>query len=201
MKKFFVFLCSFLFVLNVSFSQELKLKSGNPAILKEIKTFNVEYDYEHMFVGEMTEAAYIQKKIDEYTNKGLPEKGAEWKAKWISQRANFEAKFEELFNSMGMEYGAKISKDNASQYTMIVNTTHIEPGFNHVMVKDPAMLSAEIIFVETANKENVICVYSSIGNPGRDNRGKDFDAAVRIAEAYAKCAKELPAFFNKTMWK
>lgn len=202
MKKIIFLLCVFSLGISGAYAQKISLTKGNPAALKEVKEYKVEFDYSNIMVGKMTEEDYIAKKKAEYEKKGDLAKFETWKARWYSQRdSTFERKFIELFNDVAKKQGVVISETAETQYTMIVHSTFIEPGYNIGVTRMPASLNVEIKYVETADKSKVVCEFVSTGNPGQDAMGFDFDATFRIGEAYAKCGKAFAGKLYKLMWK
>lgn len=86
-----------LFVSPLS-AQSIKLQSGSLAFLKGEATLNVEYSYDNLMVGKLTEQAYIDSKVTDY-NKKEAGTGDKWLASWKADPTNrFQPKFEELFN-------------------------------------------------------------------------------------------------------
>lgn len=201
MKKFCFVVGAIVFLSVSSEAQKIKIESGDFDFLKGEEIVKLEYDYSDMAVGKFDrEEDYVNKKVDEY-NKKYPGtgRGEQWKEAWIGDRkSRFEPKFEELLNNYLRPKGLSISPEHTdATYTMILKTTFTEPGFNVYVTKKPAMIDVEAIFVETANPDRVLGVISSIKNPGRTFGDADFDTGIRIAEAYAKCGKELAAFLVK----
>ncbi len=201
MKKLHLVIGSILILPFCLHAQKIKIESGDFDFLKGETTVKLEYDYSDMAVGKFDrEEDYVNKKVDDY-NKKYPGtgRGDQWKESWIGDRkARFEPKFEELLNNYLRPKRISFSPEHSdAKYTMILKTTFTEPGFNVYVTKKPAMIDVEAIFVETANPDNVLGVISSKKNPGRTFGDADFDTGVRIAEAYAKCGKELAAFLVK----
>lgn len=184
-------------------AQKIKVQSGDPGKVAGEKVFNVEYDYEGQAVGKFkTQDEYIAEKVPAYNEKE-PGRGDTWKESWYNdQKEKFPAKFEELMNDRLAKSGRSIGQNNSdAKYTMVLKTTFTEPGFNIGITRRPAMINVVLTIVETANRDNVIAVISSDGNPGQDFGGYDFDTGYRISEAYAKCGKELANFLLKKYWK
>lgn len=191
----------FLMLLGLSFTgyaQKIKLVSGSLAPLKGEKSLNTEFTYNDMKVGKFDkEEDYVNKKKGEYNEKEAG-KGDKWAQAWVDDRKEkFEPQFRELF--------AKSSDlstvDANAKYTMIVHTTFTEPGYNIGISSMPAFINLEITIVETANKSNVVAVYTITKSPGRSAMGYDFDTGARLGEAYAKGGKEAGAFMAKGMKK
>ena len=193
------------FLLSVSglHAQKMKLESGALDFLKGVTTVNVEYVYDGMMVGKLTEPAYLEGKVAEY-NKKEAGKGDKWLESWKRDpAARFQPKFEELLNKQFTErkVDLKVGADPAAKYTLILKTTLMEPGWNAGIARHDAEISATATFVETANRTPELAVISISKSPGRGGMGYDFDSGFRVQEAYAKAGKELGAFLCKKALK
>lgn len=173
-------------------AQKIKTNSGNPDILKPEMTINIEFVYDNISVGKYkNEQDYINAKTEEY-NKKEPGKGDSWAASWKRDKeARFEPKFEELFTSNS---GMTIS--DKAKYTLIFKTLTMEPGFNIGITRKNAEIDAEVWIVETANRENKVCVLTISNVPGGTAFGYDFDTGLRISEAYANAGKKLAKYLK-----
>ncbi len=183
-------------------AQKIKVTNGDLSFLKGQSEVLLEYDYSEMAVGKFDkEEDYVTKKVAEY-NEMEAGKGDTWKDNWEADReGRYHPKFEELLNNYTSKANCNFDQTNSDAlYTLILKTTFTEPGFNIGIVKKDAMIHAEIIFVETANTENVLAVISMTNIPGR-GMGNDYDAGYRIQESYAKCGKSLGAFLVKKAFK
>ncbi len=67
-------------------------------------------------------------------------------------------------------------------------------------MKQPAKVSTNLKFVETANKSNVLLEITSEEAPG-DQWGSNFSNESRIGEGYAKTAKSLAKLIAKKAYK
>lgn len=191
-----------LMILGGSISaQKIKSVKGDLNFLKNEKQLNVEFDYSGMTVGkELTEEEYVNEKVTEH-NKKEAGKGDKWKEGWIGAReARYEPKFMELFNDHLSKTGITASEDGQNaKYTLIVKTIYTEPGFHVGVMKMPSYVHFEYIFVETANRNNVVASFTQNKVPGSQAMGYDFDAGSRIAESYAKGGKMLAKFITKEL--
>ncbi|MCD4791379.1 MAG: hypothetical protein K8R37_15400, partial [Bacteroidales bacterium] len=181
------------------YGQKIKLVSGNLDFLKGQKVLKVDYNYENMSVGKFdNEEDYIAKKVKDY-NEDEPGKGDEWREAWFNDRASrYQPFFEELINKYLEDKKvvvSPVSKD--AKYTMILKTTFTEPGFNVGVARKPAMINADVIFIETGNPDNELAKIVITKSPGSGAWGADFDTGYRIQEAYAKCGKELGKYLSK----
>jgi hypothetical protein len=186
---------------DATLAQRVDLRSGDVGVLSGQKTVNVEYDYSEFGVGKFaTEQEYLDKKSAEYNAKEAG-KGDAWKKAWVEDRkARYEPKFEELFNKGLEDKGITAVKARPdAQYTLIVKTKFVEPGFNVGVMRKNAYVDFEIDLVESANKSNKVAEIGMRNVPGGQFGGFDFDTGVRIAESYAKAGKSLAAFLDKKL--
>lgn len=186
---------------DASLAQRVGLRSGDVSVLAGQKTVNVEYDYSEFGVGKFaTEQEYLDKKSAEYNAKEAG-KGDAWKKAWVEDRkARYEPKFEELFNKGLQDKGITAVKSRPdAQYTLIVKTKFVEPGFNVGVMRKNAYVDFEIDLVESANKSGKVAQIEMRNVPGGQFGGFDFDTGVRIAESYAKAGKSLAAFLDKKL--
>ncbi len=182
-------------------AQKLKVVSGKLAFLKGQTTLNVEYNYDNMKVGKMTEEDYIAKKVKK-GNSDEAGKGDKWKEAWFNDReTKFQPKFEELMNKYLAKAGVSIGAENTdAEYTIIFKTTLTEPGFNIGVMRQSAYINAEVLFVKTGSREEMAKITLTKA-PGGGAMGYDFDTGFRIQEAYAKSGKTLAGYLLKKVYK
>lgn len=180
-----------LFTLQAN-AQRIKTISGNPDILRNEASVNIEFTYENISVGKFSrEEDYIKKKTDEYNSKE-PGRGDMWAKNWVGDRtARYEPKFLDLFVIHSHKL---ISKD--AKYTLIFKTRSIEPGYNIGISsmyggRKNAEIDAEVWIVETANRSNKIAVITVENAPGGTWGGYDYDTGTRVTESYAISGKKL----------
>lgn len=200
MKNFKTLLLSVFFLTAslIVLGQKTKLENGKLDFLKGQKTLMLEYVYDGMIVGrDLTEEQYTSERVEKY-NKKERNRGDNWLRRWKGDRADkYEPKFEQLLNKYLKEQGVAIYKDEPdSKYTLILKTTYTEPGFQNPMMKVPASINVEIIFVETANHDKVMAMISMKKIAGKSFLD-DFNPGTRIAESYAKCGKSLAKYLLK----
>jgi hypothetical protein len=192
MRKLGMALLALLACAGIASAQKIVLKSGSFEQLKKEKFLNIEYDYSEIAVGRYKkEAEYVEYRKAEIEKKEAG-RGARWEEAWHGDKVSrFPQKFEQLLNKYLEKPKVFVGKENSdAKYTMIVKTTFIEPGFNVAVHRKPAMIDVVIIFVETANRSNVVAELIAKGSPGT-SLGNDYDAGERIQEAYAKCGKSV----------
>ncbi|MFW5793123.1 MAG: hypothetical protein ACOCWC_02475 [Bacteroidota bacterium] len=193
MKRTLLFVAVML-IASISFSQKIKLTEGKLTPLKGEDIVEVQFTYDDMRVGKMTEEEYVAQKMADADEKD-GDGGERWHNAWTSDRDNrFEPKFIELFNKYAKK--ADIFIDDArddTKYIMIVNTYFTEPGFNVGISSKPAFVSMTVTFVERDNPDTPIAVFDII----RARGSAAFDAGHRIQEAYALAGKK----FGKSIKK
>ncbi|WP_224996024.1 hypothetical protein [Cesiribacter sp. SM1] len=189
-------------IATTGFAQKIKLTSGNLDFLKDQKTINVIYDYENMGVGKYeNEQDYVSEKVSDYNAKE-PGKGDEWHKNWVADRkARFEPRFEELMNAHLEKYDVQVGNYPDAEYTIVLKTVFTEPGFNVGVMRRPAFVNLQAVFVKTAALSDQLAVVTIDKAPGRDAMGFDFDSGYRIQESYAKAGKELAQYINKNVKK
>lgn len=182
-----------LFALAISLgisAQRIKLVEGDLSVLKSEQKINTEFTYDNMRVGKYDkEADYISDKT-ESLNKKEPGRGDTWAKAWVNDRKErFEPKFNELF-----EKSSNMSTSKDAKYTLIFKTITTEPGFNIGITRKNAEINAEVLVVETANRDKVIAKATVQKAVGRTFGGYDFDTGERLSEAYADAGKALGKF-------
>lgn len=182
-------------------AQNMKLQSGALGFLKGEKNLNVEYVYEGLMVGKLTEQAYIDKRIEE-ANKKEAGAGDKWLVSWKADRAKrYQPKFEELLNKQLEKSGLKAGANSEARFTMVLKTTNLEPGWNAAVMRVPASVNTEAAFYDTKDRSKPLAMITILKAPGRDAMGYDFDVGYRLQEGYAKTGKELGAFLYKKALK
>jgi hypothetical protein len=190
-----------LFVSCTMMSQDMEVVTGDFGFLKDQKEINVEFDYSKMTLmkEKKTEAQYVEDRAKELNDdkKGV---GDIWKKKWNpSKELIWNPKFLELINVILLKEDKEVSYQedlNAAKYTLIVETVWVYPGWDAGIMKQPAKVSTNLKFVETANKSNVLLEISSENAPG-DQWGNNYSNESRIGEGYAKTAKSLAKMLLK----
>jgi len=193
MKKLLLFSIAILLA-SAGFSQKIKLMSGSLSSMKGQDIIEVQFTYDDMKVGKVTEAEYVKKKKQE-ADAQEGNSGDRWHNLWIQDRSNrYEPKFIELFNKYSKGTGLFIDLDRTeTKFVMVVNTYFTEPGFNVGVSSGYAYVSMKVSFYERSNMSSPIAVFDIIKARG----AATFDMATRIAEGYALAGKS----FAKTLPK
>ena len=197
MKKvlFLILIASFTFS---SQAQRIKLQDGNLKFLKGVKDLGVEFTYENLTVGKLTEEQYIANKVED-ANDREPGSGENWPELWYGDRPDhYEPKFIELFNIIMLEKGVTLTESVESvDYKMIVKTIFIEPGFNVGIMRKSALINLIIDFVATDDPTTVLATFTIDKSPGGTPFGYDYDSGIRVGEAYAKASKYFAKYLLK----
>lgn len=201
MKKLLVL--AVLLASSVAMAQEIV--KGDLGFLKDQKEVNVEFDYSKLTLmkEKKSEAEYIADRVADLNEKGKGT-GEAWKKKWNGAReAIWQPKFMELINIVLGKEKKDVSFQEgltSAKYTLIVEVAWVFPGWDVAMMKQPAKVTTNLKFVETANKSNVICEVLSENKPG-DQWGSQFSNESRIGEGFAKTAKDFAKFLSKKAFK
>lgn len=202
MKKILLTTVVLLMSLVAGNAQKVKTVDGNPDAIKGDQNVNVIFTYENLKVGKMDESAYLEREIAERDAKEAGT-GDEWLKKWEYDKTyRYPPKFIQLFNNYGGDYfGTNIEEEVAnSKYTMKVNTSMIEPGFNVGITRRPALINQEIYVYETSNPDNILYHATILKSPGTSVIN-DYDTGERIKEAFAKSSKTFCKFLSKKHMK
>lgn len=176
-------------------AMSVKLKSGNLKVLQGVTMVKMAYVYPNdLKVGKMTESAYIEKKVEELNAK-TPGRGDQWLKNWKADRENhFHPKFEDLMNTVFQDEKKPLrvaSTADNTKYTLVMRLTWLEPGWHAGVMAKPAFLDAEFDLVETANPKVSLAKIMVRKSPGRGVWDVGYAAEQRLAEAFAKCGKEV----------
>ena len=177
-------------------AQDFSLVSGNLKDIKKEAKLNLEFTYVKMGVGKFAaEEEYVTQKTSDYNAKE-PGRGDSWASSWKADRTN---RYQPNFISLYTKYAKTqmVGEFTDAKYTMIVNTTYVEPGYNIYVSRKNAHINAEITIVETADRSKVVAKIIMLKAPGRTMGGNDYDTGARIEEAYAAAGKRLSMFIMK----
>jgi hypothetical protein len=193
-----------LLLTGVTFAQDMNVVKGNFDFIKNQKEINIEFDYSDftMMKENKSEKQYVEERTAELNQK-YKGNGNIWQKKWYSAKELiWTPKFLELINVVLQKEKKDLSFQEglSTPYTLIVKTTWIYPGWDAAIMKQPAKVSTNLKFVETANKSNVLLEITSEEAPG-DQWGSNFSNESRIGEGYAKTAKSLAKLIAKKAYK
>ncbi len=153
-----VLLLAIIMIPFVGFNQKIKVIDGSPSTLSNETSFNVKIDFsEAKFYKEnMSEEEYIKKRMTDIENDKGPEEAEEWKKDWeLHKSEKMYEKFIHAIEKKGKK-GVTFSKDGDAKYTLIIQVDWIHPGWYGGVAKKASTLNTTLIFVETANPDNVV---------------------------------------------
>lgn len=203
MKKVLVLVV--LFVSSFMTAQKMEVVKGDFGFLTGQKEINIEFDYSKLTLMKenKTEAQYVEERSKELNEKtkGV---GDIWKKKWNGAKESiWNPKFLELVNVVLAKKKKEVSFQEgltSAKYTLIVEVVWLFPGWDAMVMKQPAKVTTNLKFVETSNKSNVVLEISSEHAPG-DQYGSNFSNESRIGEGFAKTGKSLAGFLLKKAYK
>lgn len=174
-------------------AQRLRERTGNVAVLQDVRSMNVQYVYEGMTVGSkyMPEEEYLQENRDRLNDK-RPGKGRDWAIAWRNDRSQkFEPQFESAFEQTS---GIHLGHLPDARYTLVFRTTHMETGYNIRIKRKSAFIDGELSIVETDHPDHIIAGVRITDCKGRSFDGYDFAANLRLMESYAKAGEAAGRF-------
>jgi hypothetical protein len=184
---------------SMGFGSIVNLQSGSLNFLRGETQVNVEYEYDNLLVSNQAEQQYVNRTVAALNNKE-PGRGDHWHQAWLNDRTEkFQPKFEELLNKYQDDGKTSLIFSNFknAKYTLILKTTSISLGYNVAIARYPAMLNAEVVFVETHNRSTPLATLTITKSKGLDAWGNDYASGDRLKEAYAKAGKELGILIAK----
>lgn len=178
--------------------EEVKFLEGSMSMLATPQIVRVEFSYDGMLVGDVPESAYVAERVAE-KNKDKPGAGDAWLASWTGDReARFHPKFIELMNKGLQGKGTFATSAPDAGYVMRVKVLRTEPGFYSYVVNKAAELDVDITVVAAADPATVLAHATVLRAPGYTSTSFGMtDTGSRIAEAYAKAAKDLAKLLGK----
>jgi len=186
------------------FAQDMNVVKGNFDFLKDQKEINTEFDYSNftMMKEKKSEAQYVEEHKADLDQKAKGN-GNLWQKRWVVAKEQiWTPKFLEIGNVVLSKGGKDLNFQEGlnTPYTLIVQTVWIYPGWDAGIMKQPAKVTTNLKFVETANKSNVLLEITSEDAPG-DQWGNNYSNESRIGEGYAKTAKSLSKMILKKAYK
>ncbi|UQB67651.1 hypothetical protein [Epilithonimonas zeae] len=198
MKKLLLIL--FVAVTTTVFSQKLKIESGNFDFLKDQTQVDVELKFDNVLIlkEKLTEAQYLEKrKQDLLAN---PKRGNDGWKKWSGEWERYKSVYlDDFLKALKGSKKVEFKKDIEAKYTLVVDAKWISPGWHGGFVMQPAILSADIKFVETANPTVALLYISADEVVGKLPAGMSGDVMEydRISAAYEKLGRLLLREINK----
>jgi hypothetical protein len=184
----------------------IKFINGDVKFLKGQSSLSIKFAYDNMMVGQLTEEAYITQKTQEQ-NRMKSGSGDTWAKKWVDDRVQrFEPDFLKWFNNSMKKLGivsTSVTGEASTLYTLLIKTTKIEPGvyvgvstFGHDVGQE-TYINIEADFIESANPSKVLASISVTKVVGAASSFANYDAGLRITNAYVNAGKNLGSFIVK----
>jgi len=193
MKKHILLLMASLLMVGFTQAQKIKVESGDLKFLKDLAELNVTFEYqEDMKLGKTTQDKYIEEKMAAAEKKETGA-GEAWKESYYADRTEH---YEPMFMAGMDKYTGDlyvVQDDDSYEYTMIVKTTFMEPGFNLGFQSKKSAIDVLLTFVETENPENVVAVVKVTKAPG----AATFDQGLRVGDAYFTAAQVFGKYIKK----
>lgn len=200
---------SLIIIIIVAFSfpvtaQKVKLKKGDIGVFDSIQELNIEFDFSDFGVGRFeTEEGYIKMK-KYYYNKDEPGRGDAWVKEWHGDKEktyipSFIDRFNELMTRT--EQSIKLGTYADAEYTLVIKTTYLEPGFNVGVHYKRAFINLDILLYKTDNNESPILhlVADKLKGGGEDSI--HLDAEIRLGVAYGTAGSVLARYIYKKALK
>ncbi len=191
MKKL-VILFTALLCTTFMFSQKVKITQGSYAALKDIKEYNLEFDYSSLSIPKYnSEEDFLIDKMAKRDDKN-PESGEKFKESWFADRENrYEPKFIESFNERFKNGEIKVGKDLKTEYTLKIHTTMMWAGYNVGVWRENSKIEATIYVYKNDDPNTILLAADFTRVEGGGLSGMDYNSGDRIAQAYGKLAKKL----------
>jgi len=192
MKKVMLLIVVSLFVLGSASAQKIKVESGDLKFLKDVSELSIVFEYpDDMKFGKTTLKEYVDKKVAEKEKK-KEGSGEAWKENFYDDRVQFNDQFVSSFDKYTGDIYV-VDDDPELEYTMIVKTTFLEPGFFIGIRSKNAFIDLIVTFVKTDDPENVLATVKISKAPGAAAP----DQQMRIKDAYFTAARTFGKYLKK----
>lgn len=175
---------------------------GDLNFLNGVTDLKIEYSYDGMMVGNMTEEDYIIKHAAEL-NKKKAGTGDEWKIKWVTDR---EKKFHPAFERYFIKALAKANitaspTKTDAKYTLIIKTLTTEPGLytGVSVVAKKTYIDVDAIFIETGKPDKELCTIAAKHFIGDAGDFASYDISLRLSSAYLGLGNRLGGYVLKAI--
>jgi len=177
---------------------------GDLKFLNGVSDLKIEYSYDGMMVGNMTEEDYIVKHAAELNNKKAGS-GKEWKVKWVQDREKrYQPAFERYFVKVMSKAGISASTTKSdAKYTVIIKTLTTEVGLytGVSVVAKKTFIDVDAIFIETGKPDNELCTIAAKHFVGDAGDFASYDIGLRITAAYLGLGNRLGGYVLKALKK
>ena len=174
---------------------------GDLKFLNGVTDLKIEYSYDGMMVGNMTEEDYIVKHSAEL-NKKKPGSGNDWKVKWVTDREKkLQPAFERYFVKTMAKTGISASTTKTdAKYTLIIKTMMTEPGlYTGTVVGKATFINVDAIFIETGKPDVELCTIAANHFIGDAGDFASYDISLRLTAAYLGLGNRLGGYVLKAI--
>lgn len=178
------------------FAQKIRLQEGSLDVLRGQKEISIDYSYVGVMIGtDQDEESYVKRKKTEWNQKE-PGKGESFEKYWYDSRKTlYETMFRFQFDKASTLTVAKAP----AQYTLILKTKGIEPGWNAGVVLKAPTVEGQAWIVSTDDPTKALAIITFEKCDGQDRLGGDFEMGRRIQSAYYTAAIQIATFINKKL--
>lgn len=183
------------------FAQKIKIVSGNFEFLKDQTEVNVELKFDDLLLmkEKITETQYLENRKKEILEN--PKRGNDGWIKWNGEWERYKSTvyLDDFLKSVRSSRKIQFKKDAKTKYTLIIDAKWIFPGWHGGFVMQPAILTADVRFVETDNPTVILLEMNANEVVGKLPSGMSGDVMEydRISAAYQRLGRLLLPEINK----
>ena len=166
---------------SASFSERMKVLEGDFKNLKEIKNYDVVFDYTGVMIPNFdSEEDFL---VDKMSKREEKEAGAGevFKNSWFNDRENkYQPEFIDSFNKDARKKGITVSENSGAKYIINIQTLIIYPGYNVGVSSSRSAIKVELSIYDNHNPD-VLLIKVLYGKSSGDTA---YNAGDRIADCY-----------------
>lgn len=183
---------------NASFSERMKVLEGDFKNLKEIKNYDVVFDYTGVMIPKFdSEEDFLVDKMSKREEKEVGA-GEVFKNSWFNDRENkYQPEFIDSFNKDAKKKGITVSENSGAKYIINIQTLIIYPGYNVGVSSSRSAIKVELSIYDKHNPD-VLLIKVLYGKSSGDTA---YNAGDRIADCYDTLAALLYSDIKKRAFK
>lgn len=183
---------------NASFSERMKVLEGDFKNLKEIKNYDVVFDYTGVMIPKFdSEEDFLVDKMSKREEKEVGA-GEVFKNSWFNDRENkYQPEFIDSFNKDAKKKGITVSENSGAKYIINIQTLIIYPGYNVGVSSSRSAIKVELSIYDKHNPD-VLLIKVLYGKSSGDTA---YNAGDRIADCYDTLAALLYSDIKKRALK
>lgn len=183
---------------NASFSERMKVLEGDFKNLKEIKNYDVVFDYTGVMIPKFdSEEDFLVDKMSKREEKEVGA-GEVFKNSWFNDRENkYQPEFIDSFNKDARKKGITVSENSGAKYIINIQTLIIYPGYNVGVSSSRSAIKVELSIYDKHNPD-VLLIKVLYGKSSGDTA---YNAGDRIADCYDTLAALLYSDIKKRAFK